>query len=87
MSVPPLNPFAGMAAIGPNDRKSIQHEREQDKSQTKIEQKAIGDSEADRVGVGYGSRRGRSPKLARRRRSATAVPRRGTRPSGDNPSA
>jgi hypothetical protein len=46
MSVPPLNPFAGMAAIGLNDRKAIQQEREQDKTQAKIEQKAIGDSEA-----------------------------------------
>jgi hypothetical protein len=47
MTIPPINPFAGMAAAGLNDRRAIQEEREQDKSQTKIEQRAVGDGEAD----------------------------------------
>ncbi len=47
MTIPPINPFAGMAASGLHDRKAIEHEREQDKSLTKLEQRAAGDGEAE----------------------------------------
>lgn len=46
MTIPPINPFAGMSVVGPDDRKAIQQEREHDKTQTQISKKAAGDGEA-----------------------------------------
>lgn len=46
MNIPPINPFAGMAANGVHDRKAIQQEHEQEKTQNKLEQRAAGDGEA-----------------------------------------
>ncbi|MBL8889466.1 MAG: hypothetical protein JNL67_05775 [Planctomycetaceae bacterium] len=46
MTIPPINPFAGMSVVGPDDRKAIQLEREHDKTQTQIVKKAAGDGEA-----------------------------------------
>jgi hypothetical protein len=47
MTIPPINPFAGMASSGLHDRKAIEQEREQNKTLTKLEQRATGDAEAD----------------------------------------
>ncbi len=45
MSMPPINPFAGLAATGSDDRRQVQQEREQRRAQDKVEAKAGADSE------------------------------------------
>jgi len=46
MSLPPINPFAGMAAVGPNDFRAWQSEREQHRLQGQLEARAAGDGES-----------------------------------------
>ena len=47
MSLPPINPFAGMAANGPDDRRAFGAEREQNRVQTQISGRAVGDAESN----------------------------------------
>jgi len=46
MSLPPINPFAGLAAVGADDRRTQQQEREQNRTQEKIQDRATGDAES-----------------------------------------
>lgn len=46
MSLPPIHPFAGAAASGLDDRRQLQHQREQKIAQTKVETQSSTDAEA-----------------------------------------
>jgi hypothetical protein len=46
MNLPPINPFAGMASVNPQDLRGLQNEREQHRLQGKLEARAAGDGES-----------------------------------------
>jgi len=46
MSLPPINPFAGMGAVNGEERRAAQQEREQDRLHTRNTDRAAGDAES-----------------------------------------
>jgi hypothetical protein len=77
MTIPPMHPLAGMVGIPAEDRRAVQQDREQNRIESELTQRAAGDGEstateaaADRDADGrQGWRRRETPK-----RSAGAPP-------------